>query len=235
MLGNDQYGDCVSAEEGAALEMYSVMVSSTEIVVPDATVEQWAQAHGVLNGAVLTDVLDWRQKDPITVNGVNYLDGPYASVDWTNQANLSSAIYTGPVKLGIAAGPLQGLVQNQNGWFLTGASKDNNQDHCVGLWGYGTATDLYKVLNVPLPSGLSGTTFGYLLYTWSTVGFIDQPSLNAISGEAWLRTPTIVGLTPPAPPPPPPPGPGPTTGIITIDMGAQAISAPSGWVLVPTS
>jgi hypothetical protein len=161
-----------------------------------------------------------RQTGVITAsNGtssLNTLDGPYSAVNFADRPTLCNALTKGPVKIGVAAGQLQNVVNGSNGWFLTNARPDSNEDHCTGLCGYGPISWLAQQLAVPVPEGIDGTKFGYLFFTWSTIGIIDEPSLYNITGEAWLRNPTnitTVGPTPsptPAPTPQPTPAPTPT-------------------------
>ena len=219
--GNSTYGDCVSAEEAAAKAQYSTMCGLAETFISDSEVVKWARSNGFLNGANLTDVMEAMAKSGMTANGQTYGDGAYQSVDWTNDAVLSSAIYQGPVKIGVAAGQLEGVVAGTNGWWATGFTKDNNEDHCVNLCGFGTAQSLADLLQLSVPKGVSATARCYLLFTWGTIGIIDQPSMLAITGEAWLRLPTTPGqlpVPPPAPPPTPtPPGPTPTPTPDTLN------------------
>jgi hypothetical protein len=216
MWGNSQYGDCVSAEEAAAKAQFSLMNGgTTELFVAEKDVIAWASAHGFLNGAMLTDVMDVMAKTGLPANGKLWDDGPYQSVDWTNDAVLSSAIYQGPVKIGVAAGQLENVVTNTNGWIATGFRRDENIDHCVNLCGYGTLAQLATALKVTLPGNVDPTVRGYLLFTWDTIGIIDQASMVAITGEAWLRTPTTTE-SPNPPTPPTPPHPHPTRRAIAV-------------------
>lgn len=219
--GNNQYGNCVSAEEAAAKAMYSVMAGQTETLISDRDLIAWSGRHGWNNGAYLTEVMDAMISEGITSGGVTYKDGPYNSVDWTDDANLCSAIYAGPVKIGVAADQLVGVVGNKNGWFATKFRQDNNLDHCTNLCGYGTIGELAKALNVSVPIGVNPAARGYLFCTWSTIGIIDRPSLVAITGEAWLRNPTTVGVViPPTPTPTPVPvPPTPTPTPVTVYSG----------------
>ncbi|MDE2105345.1 MAG: hypothetical protein KGL39_49420, partial [Patescibacteria group bacterium] len=230
--GNDQFGDCVTAEEAASLDVWSVWYSaagmSQRVDLPDATVEQWASQNGYLNGAMLTDVMDSMAKSGITYNNVTYTDGPYTSVDYTNWATLCSAIYQGPVKVGIASSQLSNTqAGNQNGWIGTGWRNDQNEDHCVGLWGYGTMTELCSVMNVMPPANAAQYTQCVLVYTWDTIGIVDFASLGNVVGEAWLRSPTHPQIVPPNPNPTPTPssftwslGPNPPVGA-TLDQSGN--------------
>ena len=47
-------------------------------------------------------------------------------------------------------------------------------------------------LKVAVPAGVDGTKPGYALFTWDSIGIVDQPSMIAITREAWLRSPTTV-------------------------------------------
>jgi len=188
--GNNVYGDCVSAEEAAAKAIYSVEQGKPELFIPDNVLVAWAGQHGFLNGADLTQVMDVMISQGITVNGVTYKDGPYQSVNWTNNATISSAIYHGPVKIAVAADQLQNTIQTiKNGWFASGYSEDTNYDHCVNLCGYGTARQLATILGSSVPNSLANAE-AYALFTWSTIGIITRTSMIKITGEAWLRVPT---------------------------------------------
>jgi hypothetical protein len=223
--GNDRFGDCVTAEEAAAKLAYSCQEGGAPLILSDAIVIQWANRHGVLNGAMLPDVMDAMARDGILgPDGRVYHDGPYRTVDWTSSAALQSAIAVGPVKLGVSANQLENVVQGVNGWHLIGAGVDQNLDHCVSLFGYSTAQRFYERLVLPVPQGIDPATPGFLLFTWGTVGFVDQATITAISGEAYVRLPTTPEQPMPSPPPPPPPGPialAPGTytvnGVLTVE------------------
>lgn len=215
MWYNDRYGDCVTAEEAFAKACSGILIS-------DAEVKRWAQAHGVLNGAMLDQVVDWMIAKGFGQDGNQYNDGSRVAVDYTNAASLQNAISRGPVKIGVAAGQLENSVGSRNGWFATGYRHDQRIDHCVALCGYGPMSWLAQQLGVAVPSRVDGNNLGYALFTWSTIGIIDEASMLAITGEAWLRVPTniTVGSNPPTPDPvytptiptptPVPPSPGPT-------------------------
>jgi hypothetical protein len=187
MWGNDVHGDCVTAEEA-----FAKACNQPEIFISDSVVIDWATKHGVLDGAYLYQVMDWMLNDGFHQDGQIYDDGNRLSVDWTQSGVLQSAIAKGPVKIGVAADQLQNVWNGRNGWFATGFRADSNEDHCVALCGYGTITWLAQQLNVPVPAGVDGTKPGYALFTWDTIGIIDEPSMLAITHEAWLRTPTTV-------------------------------------------
>jgi hypothetical protein len=238
MWGNDTYGDCVSAEEGFAKAIYSVMPGATgaELLMTDQEVISWARSNGYLNGADLTSVMDSMAQSGMTgPDGHTYTDGPYQSVDWTNDTILRSAIFTGPVKIGVAAGQFENTVTGSNGWIAIGYRQDNNEDHCVCLCGYGSLQDLCTLMKVPLPSGGADPTEpSYLLGTWGTIGIIVRSSLLAVTGEAWLRTPTtpqapLPGPVPPPAPPPPVPTPPTPTPPVPPSPNPSPTPTPVSW------
>lgn len=194
---NDTDGDCVMAEEAFAKGAYSVANGLPDLFVPDAEVIRFAKKHGFLNGATLTDVMDaMKGSDGLAVNGTLYHDGGYSGVDFSNETVLQSAIATGPVKIAIDADALPSTAGNQQGWYATSGGRFVNTDHCISICGYGTAAWLYQQLGVPVPIGLPGTIFGYLVFTWSSIGFVTHAWLMGTTTEAWVRNPTTPGQTP---------------------------------------
>jgi hypothetical protein len=192
MWGNYDHGDCVTAEEAFAKACYS-----PEIFIPEQVAIDWATAHGVLEGAVISDVLEWMMTAGFQTGGATYTDGGHSSVDWTNPAILQNAIATGPVKLGIGGNQLDTAwhakfwnVGKKNGWFITGFTPEADEDHCVTLCGYGTISWLAQQFGVTVPAGINGNNIGYALFTWDSIAIIDQPSMLAITHEAWVRNPT---------------------------------------------
>lgn len=195
MLGNDQYGDCVTAESCYAIEAYSVYVGLPEIVITDADAIAWAGAHGGLNGADLLTVIQQMGADGVKDStGVLRKAGMPSSVDYTNAATLQSAIAVGPVSIAIGSGDLPSGAGNANGWYALTSNGAAN-DHDVDLCGYGKAEEMFAALNIPCPSACVGQV-GYLCYTWSTIGFVTQAWVTGTVQEAWVRTPTTTGLQP---------------------------------------
>jgi hypothetical protein len=228
MWGNDQYGDCVTAEEA-----FKLACEQPEAFIDPQTVIMWAKTHGFLDGADLSSVLDAMLHDGFKVGGQQYNDGGKATVNYADESALKAALTEGPVKIAIDADALPKDAGNKQGWYATGKGRFPNTDHCVGLSGYGPAEWLYQQLNVPLPPALAGKK-GYLLFTWSTIGFVDHDWLMGTCVEAWVRSPNTVGvppLGPPPPPPPPPPGPGPapgSLGTLTLTSALQPGTYPLG-------
>jgi hypothetical protein len=197
MWANDVDGDCVAAEEAFK------DACTPGVFITDAEVVAWATANNALNGADLITVLDIMQTAGFSQGGKLYNDGHPNSVDWTNTTALQNAIATGPVKIGVAADQLQNAVPEppSNGWIATGFQPDNNLDHCTSLPGFGTLGWLCSQLGVSVPSGMDGSAPNYYaLYTWDSIGIIDFASLQAITGEAWLRTPNTILSLPTKPP-----------------------------------
>ncbi|MFO0997675.1 MAG: hypothetical protein U1F33_13425 [Alphaproteobacteria bacterium] len=187
---NDAHGDCVTAEEAFAKACHV-----PEIFITDNEVETWAKAHGVYEGAIISNVLHSMRKHGFDQGGKVYDDGAAHSVNWTDPNVLRSAIYHGPVKIGVAANQLETTCAAHSfktGWFASGYSADAKEDHCVSLCGYGTIDWLAKQLKAAVPSGVDTTQQAYALFTWGCIGIIDVPSMLAITHEAWLRTPTTV-------------------------------------------
>lgn len=205
--GNDQYGDCVTAEEA-----FAKAAANPQTVFSYNEVVGWAAANGYLNGATLPSVLNAMQNYGFSLNGNLYNDGPYNSVDWTDATALQSAIYTnGPVKIGVGAENFQTAAPGQigvvspgvNGWTMFGYPTGNQEDHCVSLCGYGTLSDLVALflaqgVTVTPPSSISSTTPCYAMFTWNSIGIIDQQSMQNMTGEAWVRKPTTIEATCPS-------------------------------------
>jgi hypothetical protein len=194
---NYVYGDCVSAEEA-----FAKATAAPQTFIPEATVVAWASAHGYLNGAHLNDVLSTMQTNGFPFNRRTYNDGPHYSVDWTNAAVLQSAIYShGPVKIGVGADDFQsnphGLVTpGTSGWAMCEYPKNLSEDHCVSLCGFGTLAELVALfkqhgVTVNVPAGMP-TGLCYAMFTWNSIGIIDQQSMLNMTYEAWMRNPVTI-------------------------------------------
>lgn len=218
MWGNNQYGNCTGAET-----MFARVASSNGQLKPtDQEAIAWSQDAGVLDGGIISDVLDYEARKGCVIGGATYKSGPKQSVDYTNQLTLFSAITQGPLKFGVDASVLPSGAGNGSGWMVINAPPSSNYDHCMSVTGCGTMTWLAQQMGVSLPAGYDGTTPGVLVYTWAGIGLMDWISFQNSVCEVWLRTPTTVGFAPPSPaptPPPPtptptPPGPGPNPGPV---------------------
>jgi hypothetical protein len=232
MWGNDQYGDCVSASEAACKAAYSIYCKLPETFIPSANVISWASKYGYLNGANLTDVMTTMHTNGMVADdGKTYTDGPFQSVDYSNEATLQAAIAVGPVNTAIDANALPSMAGNQNGWYAFGGSPGQfgNTDHCVPIVGYGPTADLVKAINstynvtMTIPAGAPANS--YIFFTWSTVGLVDHAWIMSTVVEAWVRNPTTTGQTPgpnpnPNPNPPPPGVPIAQKAVITFSDGS---------------
>lgn len=239
---NATYGDCVTAEEAAAKAFWSVICGLAETKITDATVKAFCDKYDFLNGANLTDVMDKMIQDGFQQDA-GYKDGPYASVDFSNEGVLQNALSQGPVKIGMDASALPSGAGNQQGWTAFGGSPGqfSNEDHCTGLWGYGPtkylASLIEKTFNVTVSLPADAPANGYLHYTWATIGIVDHAWIMSTCGEAWLRSPTTVGVTPaptplpPVPPSPPiPPTPAPSGLLAFVIKGLEGVKAAFGWL-----
>lgn len=230
MWGNGKYGCCVSTEEAWGKVWWSAYCGLPETFATEAEVVAFAGAHGWLNGAYLTEVMDVMIADGMSIGGKKFQDGKYFSVDYSNELVLQSAIDPtdgtgGPIKIAIDADALPSGAGNQQGWFSTDSRRRTNTDHCVSIGGYGTAAYLYSLLKVPLPAGLAPSTPGYLLFTWGTIGFVTHSWLMGTCTEAWARNPTTPGQ---APTPNPPPAP---TNNLTVGMSLRFEPDPKGMAI----
>lgn len=210
MWGNSTYGCCVSSEEAYNQDACGVLLD-------DKTVTDWAGQNGYLNGADLLEVMQSMAKSGMKQGGHTYGVGANpVTVDFSNEATLQAALSIAPVKIGIDANALPQGAGNQQGWYTLAKGTYRNEDHCVGLGGFGSASYLFTQLNVPLPAALTPTQPGYLLFTWSTLGFVTHDWLMGTCSEAWLRNPTqtIDGTAQPNP------GPSATPPAITSALTA---------------
>ena len=212
MYWNATYGCCTGSALVEIINMvFGVQVSEAEALA-------WFKAHGILNGANEIDVLDWAETDPIVVNGQNYLIGPSATFDYTDQNAIFTAISDHKCAYwGVDASYLQQCVGNVSGWVAPLITTPmQNYDHAVFSPDYGTldqlATYLNKERGVTVQLGsLDPTMLGCTLDTWDTIGIVPLPTIFNTTGEAHViesfPAPTPVPPTPPAPPTPPQPTP----------------------------
>jgi len=196
------YGDCVSAEEA-----FAKAAATPKTFIPEATVVSWATAHGYLHGAYLNDVMTTMQTDGFPHNQKKYDDGPYQSENWHNAPLMSSAIYShGPVKIGVAAANFQSAARGQHGIVTPGtsgwtmynypATTGQQEDHCTSLCGYGTFTALVRLfkkhkVTVHKPKGMP-KGLCYAMFTWNSIGIIDENSMLNMTHEAWIRVPVTI-------------------------------------------
>lgn len=223
--GNNQFGDCVTAESVFAMQDYSTYLfpngaDSAAIFVTDAATIAWARSHGWLNGAGLLEVIHDMQRDGIKdEKGILRKAGMPSSVDFSNEDTLKSAIAQGPVSVAIDHSALPSGAGNKSGWYTFGGRSHSNTDHCVSISSYGPTSELFKAINVTPPTNAPAN--GYFIYTWSTIGVVDHPWIMNTVVEAWVRNPTVTDLVPPPPPPPTP-----TTVVVAAPNVTGAVGSP---------
>src|SRR5260221_1256314 len=189
--GNDIHGDCVTAEVA-----FAKATNVPESFMPDNTAIAWASQNGVLEGAIVNDVLAKMTDVGFRLNGMTFNDGSYSYVDFTNPSVLQNAIAAGPVKLGLTSTQLDGAWNPFfRGWFALNFAPEQvtaTNQHCASLCGYGTFAWLAQQFNVLLPNGVNPSEIGYALFTCGSIGLIDLRSIQAITHEGWIRNPTNV-------------------------------------------
>jgi hypothetical protein len=199
---NYVYGDCVSAEEA-----FAKAAAAPQTFIPEDKVVDWAEQHGYINGATLTAVMTTMQTQGFPLNNKTYNDGPFNSVNWVDAAILASAIFShGPVKIGVAADYFQSPAPSQQGVVTPGSSgwtmynypitHSVQEDHCVSLCGYGSLDNLvteFQSHNVTVkpPSGMP-KDLCYAMFTWNSIGIVDQQSMLNMTHEAWIRNPVTI-------------------------------------------
>ena len=201
--GNNEYGDCVSAEEA-----FAKAAAPGYYFIPDCTVVGWAKRHGYLNGATCLSVLSDMQKEGMDFSMTTLYNGDFSIVDYRDCTVLKNAIYNcGPVKLGVGSGmmnpvgkPAKGQVTpGKSGWVLYNYPQGVKCDHCISVCGYGFLDNLiseFKRHEVvvkkasDMPNGM-----WYAVFTWNSIGIIDEQSLLNMTYEAWARFPVTRVVT----------------------------------------
>jgi hypothetical protein len=192
--GNDQASNSIWAEEA-----FAKACAEPWVFLPTEVVLSTARECGSSNFAQFLQTRGFQMDDQA------YLDGPFHSVDWTNAATLNGAIvHVGPVKIGVASANLTSGAEGQitpgaSGWAIHGLPKDQLENHCASLCGYGSSAALVDLferqrISVNLPPGMP-TGLCYAMFTWGSIGIVDWQSLMNITGEAWVRIPTTIVKT----------------------------------------
>jgi hypothetical protein len=196
LWGNETPGSETAGQSMWAEEAFAKACAEPKVFVPAEVVLLAARQCGSSNFA------RFMQTRGFQTNGAAYLDGPFHSIDWTNIAALHSAIANvGPVKIGVASADLSSgthgsVTPGTNGWAVYGLPADQTENHCASLCGYGPLAALVALferngINVNVPSGMpSGLC--YAMFTWGSIGIVDQQSVMHITGEAWVRKPPTI-------------------------------------------
>lgn len=201
--GNDEFGDCVTAEEA-----FAKAAAPGYYFIPEDTVIGWARRNGYLNGAACYSVLSTMRDKGIDFSLNTLFDGDFSRIGYEDSVTLRDAIYhCGPVKLAIDSGymnpvksPAKGnMTPGKSGWALYDCPKTGMPDHCVSICGYGLLDELigeFKKHSVgvrkfpDMPDGM-----WYAVFTWNSIGIVDEQSLMNMTYEAWARDPVTRTVT----------------------------------------
>jgi hypothetical protein len=195
-IGMDSWGNETVRNSSWAEEAFAKACAEPKVFIPTDVVLLTSQECGASNFA------EFMQTHGFQMDRKAYLDGPFNSVNWTNAAALNGAIANvGPVKIGVASANLASGSQGQvtpgrSGWAIYGLPMGQPENHCASLCGYGALAALVDLferqgVNVNLPLGMPAGLC-YAMFTWGSIGIIDQHSLMSITGEAWVRIPTTI-------------------------------------------
>jgi hypothetical protein len=195
-IGIDSWGNEKESNSTWAEEAFAKACAEPRVFIPADVVLLTSRECGSSNFA------SFMQTHGFQMDRKAYLDGPFHSVNWTNAAALHDAIANaGPVKIGVASanlvsGPQGKVTSGTSGWAIYGLPVDHAENHCASLCGYGPLTALVDLferhgVDVNLPSGMP-TGLCYAMFTWGSIGIVDQQSLMNITGEAWVRNPTTI-------------------------------------------
>jgi hypothetical protein len=187
------YWGNADADRIAAAEAFAKACQNPELFIAAATVLDWRSANGWLNGASITEALDLMLTKTTLETEPRCHAGAQQHVDWTDTAKLRQAIRQAPVKIGIDADQFENLwfahhpklFGPGDDWPLNGFIRSAAANRPVSLCGFGSIAWLASQLGVCLPGGVDGSQPGYALFTWSTVGIIDAPSLRNITRAAY--------------------------------------------------
>ena len=190
---------------------FKLACQSPEVFIPRANVVAWAKANGNWNGAdPMSANQEMQAAGMVDAAGNQWGEGPANYVALSDQAAMEAALDEGPLSVTVSANQLDPVAGMANGWILTGALTDQAYDHEPAISKYGTFATLAPLVGASLGS-IDPSTYGYILFTWGTVGLIDRKSLLAIGQDALLALPTAVAQgTGPIPAPEPNPSPSPS-------------------------
>jgi hypothetical protein len=173
--GNDQYGDCVFAEDAHYIAVATGNANSLFAYTQAQTLADYSAETGFNPSDPSTD----QGADPIADLTYRvqkgYADGSkdagWALVDGSNQAEVKYAINTfGNLKMWFGIpDSIVNAMPNASGfvWDVTAGAPDQNNGHCIGSPGYN-------------PIQFVGvTTQGVLVMTWGMLGLVTWAALAA--------------------------------------------------------
>jgi hypothetical protein len=182
------WGGADLASSTWAEEAFAKACAEPSVLVPPDVVTRAKHDCGDSNFA------QFMQTRGFETPGVQYLDGAFRSVRWTDAAVLNGAISeVGPVKIGAA---LASLAPRPHGWCAYNLPAGQPQDGWASLCGYGSRAVLADLfarhhVTVAAPAGMP-QGLCYAVYALASIGIIDRQSLINITGEAWVRMPTTI-------------------------------------------
>ena len=144
--GNDEFGDCVTAEEA-----FAKAAAPGYYFIPEDTVIGWARRNGYLNGAACYSVLSTMRDKGIDFSLNTLFDGDFSRIGYEDSVILRDAIYhCGPVKLAIDSGymnpvksPAKGnMTPGKSGWALYDCPKTGMPEED---WKYQHSDTLFKI------------------------------------------------------------------------------------------
>jgi hypothetical protein len=191
MCGNDQFGNCVFAEEANYKKTVSLGTGNPEIHVSrDTCIKDYLIYTGGRDcGANIDDALSYFHKTGLMDDDhVHRHVGHHGALDPRDLTELRHGVslFRG-VKLGVAGDLLERHVGTTNGWFIDRPG-GGRLDHCVGLYAYGTVAYCLVLCGVnPRVADAYRHAPAFVLYTWATIGVITWTALRSIIGEAWVR------------------------------------------------
>jgi hypothetical protein len=245
MLGNDSHGDCVVADDGHIIEMWS----NKTVPISDAqAISFYEQASAALNhssadqGLVMLDFLRWRRKTPWPGSVGRPLVG-FATFDHRNREFVKQAINTlGVVKLGILL-PKTAQSQSAPGGVWSLLSKTGNG--LPGSWGGHDVPAVDYDANyvyVLTWGGVQAMTWEFFdFYVDENYALIPYDQIPGFDMAAFIADLKAIGAyegpdapTPPNPPPPPPPPViviSPASALLQVEKTQQfSANMPVGWV-----
>lgn len=228
MYLNDTLGDCVIASAYHQLGVWSGNESGTPV---QATDQEVGNSYTTIcgpgdQGCVITDVLDYTQKNGLVAGGTTYKIDGYVSVDWTNWEEVLAALYLfGSIKLGINL---------PSDWTCTDCTWDvtnsgvvgghdvpafgaTDSDVTIATWGglvkitKAAFTSKQWIEEAYVPLSPDWYKQGNLAPNGVDVATL-RADLQALGGGTVPPIPTPVPPAPPAPPVPPGPNPTPAGG-----------------------